>query len=284
MTSTTEAQQASADTSLFADTSADAAPNPAGADQTPLEKFFGIKRSGSTVRTELIAGLTSFVASVFTILTIPNMVSTGAANDPRLWNAVYIAAAIAAVVGCLLKAFLAKLPFVQAPGMGLGSYFAGAVMPGLAVLAWGAGVDMTDPVTRQLIFPVALLMVFVSGLLFVLFTATGIRDRIINAIPTGIKMALGPGIGLFITLLGLRFSGIVVASPGTFVTLQNFGGLGGDNHAAVVGAIMAVIGFLLIAVLHTRKVKSAILIGIIAITIVTYLPVIGQRPFPENFS
>jgi len=252
-----------------------------------LDRFFGITANGSNVRTEVIAGVTSFFASVFTILSIPNMVSGGAAQDPQLWNAVFIAAALAAVLGCMLKAFLAKLPFVQAPGMGLGSYFAGAVMPGLATLAWGTGVDMADPAIRQAIYPVALLMVLVSGLLFVLFTATGIRDRIINGIPTGIKMSLGPGIGLFITLLGLRFSGIVVGSPGTFVALRNFSDLGSADaavHAATLGAVLAVLGFLLISVLHSLKVRGAILIGILAVTVVTYLPVVGNRTFPENFS
>ncbi len=275
---------------MSAQTTLQNAPSPVKPSASLVERVFKVQANGSTVRTEILAGVTSFFASVFTILTIPNMINGGpaaASPDPSLWNAVYIAAALAAVVGCLLKAFLANLPFVQAPGMGLGSYFAGAVMPGLAVLAWGQGVDMTDPAIRQQIFPVALLMVFASGLLFILFTATGLRTKIIEAIPTGIKLALGPGIGLFITLLGLRFSGIVVGSPGTFVALQNFSNLGSEDpavHAAVLAGVLAVIGFLLISVLHVLKVRGAILIGIITITVLTYLPFIAQRPFPENFS
>ncbi|WP_165399805.1 NCS2 family permease [Xylanimonas ulmi] len=251
-----------------------------------LDRVFRLSENRTTVRVEVMAGLTTFFASVFTVLAIPGMMAGGAAMavgadgpNPGIVNAVYIAAVLSSILGSLLMAFLANLPFVQAPGMGLGSYLAFTVMPAIGVLA--APATLTD----VQVFQMALALVFASGLLFVLLSATGVRQAIIDGIPRNIKVALGAGIGLFITLLGLRQSGVVVASGGTFVTLVNFSDWGHQDaavRAQVLGAVLAVAGFLLMAVLHARKVKGAILIGIFATTALAYAT--GQTALPESFS
>ncbi|WP_162616405.1 NCS2 family permease [Xylanimonas allomyrinae] len=233
-----------------------------------------------------MAGLTTFFASVFTVLAIPGMMAGGAAAavgaaapNPGIANAVFIAAVLASILGSLLMAFLANLPFVQAPGMGLGSYLAFTVMPAIGLLA--APATLTD----VQVFQMALALVLLSGSLFVVLSATGVRQKIIDGIPRNIKVSLGAGIGLFITLLGLRQSGIVVASGGTLVTLVNFSGW---NHAdpavrsQVLGAVLALAGFLLMTVLHARKIKGAVLIGIFATTLLAFAT--GQTALPENFT
>lgn len=251
-----------------------------------LERTFNIRRNGSTVRVEVLAGLTTFFASVFTVLAIPSMMAGGAASavgadgpNPGIINAVYIAAVLSSILGCFLMAFLAKLPFVQAPGMGLGSYLAFTVMPAIALFAVNSGQQLTDVQVYQM----SLALVLISGMLFVLMSATGLRTTIINGIPKNIKIALGTGIGLFITLLGLRQAGITVASGGTFVTLVNFANIGSEIPAVrnqAIGAVISVIGFLLIAVLYSRKIKGAILIGIVATTIAAHI--FGVASMPAN--
>jgi len=254
-----------------------------------LAQFFKLKENNTTIRTEIMAGITTFMATAFTILAIPGMI---AGDDDRIRNAVFIAACLSAVFGTLLKAFYAKIPFVQAPGMGLGAYFSGAVMGGMATLA-GA-----EYLTRLEQYQMALALVFIAGVIFTFSTLFGIRNAIIEAIPKNIKLAMGAGIGLFITLLGLRFSGIVVGSPSTFVTLVNFRNVGligadyashGADYAAIaasgrqaLGAILALGGLLLITVLSIMKVKGAILIGVLLTTIATY--VFGVVSMPADFS
>ena len=248
-----------------------------------LAKFFGVKERGSTVRTEIMAGFTTFMATLFTVIAIPNMIN-GAVPEgyrqPGMVYAVFIAACLSAVFGTLLKAFYAKIPFVQAPGMGLGSYFAGTVMAGMAAMAG------LDHLTHLQQYQMAITVVFIAGALFTFSTLFGIREAIVNAVPKNIKLAMGAGIGLFITLLGLRFSGIVVNSPGTFVTMTNFSnvglGMGDPAGRQAMGAILAILGLLLITVLSIAKVKGAILIGVITTTILNY--VFGVVSLPENFS
>ncbi|QAY68724.1 NCS2 family permease [Xylanimonas protaetiae] len=248
--------------------------------------MFRLTEHRTTVRVEVMAGLTSFFASVFTVLAIPGMMAGGAAAavgdagaNPAVANAVYIAAVLSSVLGSLLLAFLANLPFVQAPGMGLGSYLAFTVMPAIGVLA------APDTLTAPQVYQMALALVFVSGSLFVLLSATGVRQRIIDGIPRNIKVALGSGIGLFITLLGLRQAGITVASPSTFVTLVDFASWNHPDAAVrnpVIGAVLALVGLFVIAVLYARKVKGAILIGIFATTALSFL--LGHSTVPEGFS
>lgn len=254
-----------------------------------LETFFKLKENNTTIKIEIMAGITSFMASAFTILAIPGMIADG---DARIANAVFIAACLSSAFGTFLKAFYAKIPFVQAPGMGLGAYFSGTVMGGMAMLL-GA-----DYLPRLAQYQMALALVFIAGVIFTFLTLFGIRNAIIDAIPKNIKLAMGAGIGLFITLLGLRFSGIVVASPSSFVTLVNFSDVAnigadyatyGESYADIaasgrhaLGAILAIIGLLIITILSIKKVKGAILIGVITTAVLTYMT--GVVSLPEDFS
>lgn len=250
-----------------------------------LERLFRLGEHRTTVRVEVTAGLTSFFASVFTVLAIPGMMAGGAAAavgdaaaSPAVANAVYIAAVLSSALGSLLLAFLANLPFVQAPGMGLGSYLAFTVMPAIGVLA------AADTLTAPQVYQMALALVFLSGSLFVALSATGVRRRIIDGIPRNIKVALGSGIGLFITLLGLRQAGITTASPSTLVTLVNFAHWNHEDAAVrtpVVGAVLALVGLLVIAVLYARRVKGAILVGIVVTTALSFA--VGHSTMPEGF-
>jgi len=237
-----------------------------------FEKLFKLKEHKTTVRTEVMAGITIFFSSVFAILTIPNMIGQG---YTPLMNGVFVAGVLSAAVGSLLKAFVANLPFVQVPGMGLGSYFAFTAMPALALIAGNPDATIVEQ------YQMALAVVFVSGLLFIATSVGGIRQFIIDGVPRNIKVALGAGIGLFMTSLGLRQSGVVVANPGTFVSLINFGGFA-DNPTAVKGALLALFGLLVMVVMYAKKIKGGILIGILATTVLAYIT--GHSTIPDTFT
>ncbi|MCL1990234.1 MAG: NCS2 family permease [Defluviitaleaceae bacterium] len=237
-----------------------------------FEKLFKLKQNNTTVRTEVMAGITIFFASVFAILTIPNLIGQG---DVTLMNGVFVAGVLSAAAGSLLKAFAANLPFVQVPGMGLGSFFAFTAMPAVAVMT--GIIDM--PAVRQ--YQMALALVFISGIAFVATSIGGIRQFIIDGVPQNIKLALGAGIGLFIAALGLRQSGLIVANPGTLVALVDFSSFS-ENPTPVLGALLSLAGLAIMVVLFAKKVKGGILIGIIVTTILAYLT--GHTPWPETFS
>ena len=237
-----------------------------------MERLFQLKQHKTTARIEVMAGLTTFFASAFTILAIPGLIGQG---DPRIINGVFFAACLSAAIGSLLKAFLVNIPFVQAPGMGLGSFFAFTAMPALAVLSGNP--DITSVQTYQM----ALSLVFISGVVFAFLSLGKIQGYIIDGIPRNIKVALGSGIGLFITLLGLRQSGLVVGSPSTFVALINFGNWA-DNSHGITGALLSVAGLFIMVVLAAKKVKGGLLIGIFATTVLAYLT--GHTQMPEAFS
>jgi len=237
-----------------------------------LERFFRLAQNKTTVRIEIMAGITTFFASAFTILAIPGMIGQG---DSRVINGVFFAACLSAAIGTLMKSFFVNIPFVQAPGMGLGSFFAFTAMPVLAVLSGNPDL----PIVQQ--YQMALALVFISGVIFALTAIGGVRERIIDGVPRNIKVALGSGIGLFITLLGLRQSGLVVGHPSTIVALINFGDVAG-NQNAILGAVLALIGLFVIVILSAKKIKGSILIGIILTAILAY--VTGHTPLPESFS
>lgn len=237
-----------------------------------FEKLFKLQENNTTIRTEVMAGITIFFASVFAILTIPNMIGQG---NPQLMNSVFVAGVLSAAAGSLMKAFFANLPFVQVPGMGLGSLFALTAMPMMAVLTAQPEMDLIQQ------YQMALALVFVSGLVFVATSVGGIRQFIIEGVPPNIKIALGSGIGLFITALGLRQSGIVVSHPGTFVTLVDFSSFT-TNPQLVTGAVLSLIGLMIMVVLYAKKIKGGILIGILVTTVLAY--VTGHSSIPDNFN
>lgn len=231
-----------------------------------MEKFFQLKDKGTSVKTEIFAGITTFFAMAYIIFVNPSIISLG---NTSIANGVFFATCISAAIGTLLMAFLANLPFAQAPGMGLNAFFAFTVMGTLGRLAG------TDDLVTQ--YQMSLALVLISGLLFILITVIGLRQKIIEAIPRNIKLAISGGIGLFIAFLGLQNAGIVVKSDATLVDLAVF-----SNWETSRGAVVAVIGVIIIAVLYTLKIKGSILIGIVASTILAYIT--GAATWPQSFS
>lgn len=226
-----------------------------------MDKFFKISERGSTVKTEIIAGLTTFFAMAYIIVVNPNQIvgfSFGYPGIDKIWNAVYIASIIAAVIGTLLFAFYAKLPFAQACGMGLNSFFfTSFVLPQII---------KGDDVIKG--YQAGLVIILVSGLVFLLLSVTGARSYIAKAMPECIKKAIPAGIGLFIAFIGFQNVGIIQDNQ---YTLVQFVKINGAKWEAIAPAVVALLGFVIIAVLTKLKVKGAVLLGIIATTVIYYL-------------
>jgi AGZA family xanthine/uracil permease-like MFS transporter len=206
-----------------------------------LASFFKLQENGSDVRTEVVAGLTTFLTMAYIIFVNPTIL--GDAGMPK--EAVFVATCLAAALGTAIMGLYANYPIGMAPGMGLNAYFAYAVVLGMGV-PWQT----------------ALGAVFISGCLFVLVSVLGLREMLVNGIPRSLRTAITVGIGLFLALIALKSAGLVVASPATMVTA-------GDLHKAP--ALMAIFGFLLIVTLDRLKVQGAILIGIVAVTLLSFV-------------
>lgn len=219
-----------------------------------LDRFFGIHAAGSSVSTELRAGLTTFLTMSYILFVNPQVLSS-AINVQGAFVQLLMTTAIAAAFGSLVMGVVAKYPYAQAPGMGLNAFFAFTVVQGLGV-PWQT----------------ALGAVFISGVLFVLLSVLGARQAIVQAIPTSLKFAVTGGIGAFLAFLGLRSAGLVVSNPATLV------GLGTLTSPTVW---LAMLGLLIAAVLMYRRVTGAILWSILATTaiaILTRIPVYAGGP------
>ena len=230
-----------------------------------IDQFFKISERGSTVKTEIIAGLTTFFAMAYIVVTNPNQVvgfTFGGAFD-SIWNAVYVASLLVAVVGTLLYAFYAKLPFAQACGMGLNSFFFVAfIIP-----------SMVDPMNG---YREGLCVIFLSGILFLILSITGARSYIAKALPDCLKKAIPAGIGLFIAFIGFKNVGIIQANQYTFVQLFDFHGAVADKGIfdawkAIAPVVLSLLGLFLIAVLEKKNVKGSVIITIAAITVLYYV-------------
>ena len=209
-----------------------------------LEKIFHLKEHGTNVRTEILAGITTFMTMAYILAVNPNILGATGLDA----GAVLAATAIGACVGTLLMAGLSNYPFVLAPGMGLNAFFAYTVCGQLGY-SW----------------QVALAAVFVEGIIFIILSLTKVREAIFNCIPPALKYGVTSGIGLFIAFIGLQNAKIVVAGP-TLVSLYPFRSalLDGSFHTVGIGALLALLGTLLIAILMVKKVPGGILWGIIA--------------------
>ncbi|MCR5004230.1 MAG: NCS2 family permease [Bacteroidales bacterium] len=203
-----------------------------------LNKAFGFDPKVNSARTEIVAGITTFLAMSYILAVNPNIF--GAISMDH--GAVFTATALASIVGTLVMAFYAKLPFALAPGMGLNAFFVYSVVLGMGY-EW----------------PVALAAVFVEGVIFILLTVTNVRNAIVNAIPTSLRYAIASGIGLFIAFIGLKNAGIIVNNDATLVAL-------GDITTG--SALLGVIGIILTGLLVVLKVKGALLLGILATTVI----------------
>ncbi|WP_440984083.1 NCS2 family permease [Shinella sumterensis] len=206
-----------------------------------FETFFKLKEHGTTVRTEVIAGLTTFLTMSYIIFVNPDILSTTGMDR----DAVFVATCLAAALGSMVMALVANWPIGMAPGMGLNAFFAFTVVAALG-FTW-----------QQ-----ALGAVFISGIIFVILTVTGVRSWLIAGIPHSLRSAIAAGIGLFLGIIALKSSGIVVDNPATLVGL-------GDLKQT--GPLLAIFGFFVIAVLDALRVKGAILIGILAVTVLSWI-------------
>lgn len=235
-----------------------------------MDKFFKISERGSSVRTEIIAGLTTFFAMAYIVITNPNQIVSFnhlAENaDPafqQIWNAVYVASILGAVIGTLLMSLYAKMPFAQACGMGLNSFFfVSFVLP--AVIS---GSDVIEG------YQSGLVIILISGLIFLLISVTGLRSKIARALPDCLKKAIPAGIGLFIAFIGFQNVGIIQTNQYTLVQFVDIHGAinNGTFFETAMPALLALAGLLLIAVLEKFKVKGSVLITILAITVIYYI-------------
>ncbi len=205
-----------------------------------LEKFFKLNENHTTVRTEVIAGITTFMAMAYILAVNPTMLGDTGMNR----DAVLMATCLASFVGTMAMALMANYPFALAPGMGLNAYFAYTVC-GAMGYSW----------------QIALLAVFVEGIIFIVLSLTSVREAIFDAIPSTLKKGVSAGIGLFIAFIGLQGAHIVVANPSTLVSYVAFA----ENwHTEGICAVLALVGLMLTAILYIKGVKGSILIGILS--------------------
>ena len=207
-----------------------------------LKKLFGFDSTKTTVRTEIVAGITTFLTMSYILAVNPTMFGE---LDGMPAGSVFTSTALAAIVGCLAMAFVGKLPFGLAPGMGLNAFFVYSVCMGMGY-SW----------------QFALTAVLIEGFIFIVLTLTNLREAIVNAIPMSLRNAIGAGIGLFIAFIGLKSAGVVVADGATLVAL-------GDVTSG--SALLAFIGLVITGFMYSRNVPGAILLGII-ITMVIGIP------------
>ncbi|MBR3483032.1 MAG: NCS2 family permease [Neisseriaceae bacterium] len=214
-----------------------------------LEKIFKITDNNSSVRVELLAGLTTFLAMSYIIFVNPSILSEAGLD----WGAVFVATCIASAFGCILMGVVANYPIALAPGMGLNAYFTYTVCLGMGV-PW----------------QVALAAVCVSGIVFVIFSVLKIREAIINGIPQSLKFAIGAGIGLFLTLIGMENAGISVDHPTTLLTV---------GVISSPEVLLSLLGFFIIVALDHFRIRGAIIISILSITVLAIIFHVGDAEF-----
>ena len=206
-----------------------------------LGRLFKLRQNKTTVRTELVAGVTTFMTMAYILAVNPNILSL--AGMPR--GGVFVATCLAAIVGTLLMAFMSNYPFVLAPGMGLNAFF-----------------TFTVVMTMGYSWQFAMLAVFVEGLVFLALSLTPVRESIFNAIPLSLKSAVAAGIGLFICLIAMKTAGIIVDNPATLVSMVHFKDVAFATHG--ICALLALVGTLLTGFMLVKGMKGAILFGILA--------------------
>ena len=231
-----------------------------------LERHFKIAERKSTIKTEILAGLTTFFAMSYIVVTNPDQVvgfNSGGAYD-TIWNAVYVASVLVAVLGTALYALYANLPYAQACSMGLNSFFfVSFILP-----------NAVDPILG---YQEGLAVILMSGVLFLIFSVTGARKYIAKALPDCLKKAIPAGIGLFIAMIGFKNATIIQDNPYTFVQLFDFhGALQAaegfmDGWKAIAPAALAILGLVMITVLEKKQVKGSIILSILSVTVLYYV-------------
>ena len=227
-----------------------------------MEKLFKLKENGSSVRTELVAGLTTFMTMAYIIALNPNLLTGfGSQGGPQLWNGVFLATCIASAIGMFVMAFAANKPFAMAPGMGLNSFFAVVVANIVSITGMGYLES----------FQAALCIILIEGVVFVILSVLNIRDKIVNAIPLGIRLGIAPAIGLMLLNIGVGSNaGIYSETGGPFYVMRDFFGaltpslaqsnMGSGYSAMVLTVVTMFVGLFIIVILAHHKVKGAELI------------------------
>ncbi|MBQ8836073.1 MAG: NCS2 family permease [Clostridia bacterium] len=235
-----------------------------------MERFFKLKERGTTVKTEFIAGMTTFFAMVYILMVNANMFADpfGDGSNPLgvSYGAIYIATAISAVVGTVLAGLLSNLPLAQASGMGLNAFF-------VYTVCIGFGLSYAN----------ALVLILIEGIVFILLTVTGLRKKIFDALPDVVRVAIPSGIGLFIALLGLQNAGIVVPDSSTCVNLASFNLLS-QSWGDIMPMIVTLCTFLAIVIMSQKKIRGSVLIGIVGGMALYYLLGLTVSGFYANFN
>lgn len=249
-----------------------------------LEKIFKLKENNTTARTEIISGLTTFMTMAYIIALNPNLL-TGFGKDtmPELWNGVFLATCIASAIGTIVMAFLANKPFAMAPGMGLNSFFAVVVTNIVALTG----------MTYVASFQAALCIVLVEGIVFLILSVLNIREKIVDAIPLGVRLGIAPAIGLMLLNIGVGSNaGIYSENGGPFYAMRDFFGaltpslaktnMGSGYSAMVLSVVTMFVGLFAIVVLAQRGVKGAVLLGMLIASIIYWAGeaiFLGTNPF-----
>ena len=249
-----------------------------------LEKIFKLKENNTTAKTEIIAGLTTFMTMAYIIALNPNLL-TGFGKDtmPELWNGVFLATCIASAIGTIVMAFLANKPFAMAPGMGLNSFFAVVVTNIVALTG----------MTYVASFQAALCIILVEGIVFLILSVLNIREKIVEAIPLGVRLGIAPAIGLMLLNIGVGSNaGIYSENGGPFYVMRDFFGaltpslaktnMGSGYSAMVLSVVTMFVGLFAIIILAQKGVKGAVLLGMLIASVIYWageVIFLGTNPF-----
>ncbi len=249
-----------------------------------MEKLFKLKENGTTVRTELVAGLTTFMTMAYIIALNPNLLTGfGAEGGSELWNAVFLATCLASAIGTITMAFLANKPFVMAPGMGLNSFFAVVV----------ANVVSITGMSYVASFQAALCIILVEGIVFLVLSVLNIRDKIVNAIPLGVRLGIAPAIGIMLLNIGLGSNaGVYSEAGGPFYVMKDFFGaltpslaqtnMGTGYTQMVLTVVTMFVGLFAIIILSHHGFKAAVLLGMFISCVIYWAGeaiFLGTNPF-----
>ncbi len=235
-----------------------------------MEKLFHLKENGTTVRTEIVAGLSTFMTMAYIVALNPNLLTGfGANGGTELWNGVFLATCIASAIGTITMAFLANKPFAMAPGMGLNSFFA---------LVVSNIVTMTG-MTYVESFQSALVIILIEGIIFIFLSLFRVREKIVEAIPQGVRLGIGPAIGLMLMNIGLGSNaGIYSETGGPFYVMRDFFGsltasvakesMGSGYTSMVLAVVTMFVGLFVIVALAHKKVKGAVLLGMLVASVI----------------
>ena len=230
-----------------------------------MEKFFQLKKQGTTVKTEILAGMTTFMTMAYILMVNPGMFSELGVVS---YHAIFIATALSAMIGTLLIGLLANLPLAQASGMGLNAFF-------VYTVCFGFGLSYAN----------ALVLVLLDGIIFIILTITGIREKIFSSIPDSVRIAIPAGIGLFIAFIGLQDAGLIMANSSTCVTLASFNIFNGNaTWADVMPLLITIFTLIFIAVMSAKQIKGAVFFGILGGSVCYYLLGFTVTGFYEGFS